>query len=145
MGLTGVFVQAHPRMGLGVVISKFPSIGQTNPPERLDSRSPNTALQNHPGRVSPYVPIQVRLLSFSRMHVLSPLTHPTGGPGESGVNFTLTGASQLLNRLTGGHYDIVSWDPRGVGLNVSFHLPHRLRHLLYFSVQPRYDQLFKLS
>ena len=115
MGLTGVTVQAHPRTGTSVVISKFPSIGQTNLPGRLDSRLLNTAPQSHPGGVFS-LPIQVRLVTFSGLHVRPPLTHPTGGPGESGVNFTLTGAGQLLNRLTGGYYDIVSWDPRGVGL-----------------------------
>ncbi|OJT15900.1 hypothetical protein TRAPUB_14221, partial [Trametes pubescens] len=37
-----------------------------------------------------------------------------GGPGESGLA-ALDEASDLLVALTGGQYDIVSWDPRGIG------------------------------
>ncbi|RPD70207.1 alpha/beta-hydrolase [Lentinus tigrinus ALCF2SS1-7] len=37
-----------------------------------------------------------------------------GGPGVSGVT-DLNGTSALLLDQTGGYYDIVSWDPRGVG------------------------------
>ncbi|KAI0369590.1 hypothetical protein BV20DRAFT_1078332 [Pilatotrama ljubarskyi] len=37
-----------------------------------------------------------------------------GGPGVSGVA-SLSSASPLLLGYTGGQYDIVSWDPRGVG------------------------------
>jgi len=39
---------------------------------------------------------------------------PAGGPGESGVDLVLDYGATLSN-LTGGYYDIVSWDPRGVG------------------------------
>lgn len=112
MGSAGALVQAHPRISLSVVISKFPSTGQTNPLEKLDLRSPNMALQTHPGEVFS-LETQVRpLLSFSRKRF--PLTHPTGGPGGSGLEF-IFGFGRLLNNLTGGYYDIVSWDPRGVG------------------------------
>ena len=38
----------------------------------------------------------------------------TGGPGVSGVE-ALNSMSTLLLDQTGGYYDIVSWDPRGVG------------------------------
>ncbi|KAI0651010.1 alpha/beta-hydrolase [Trametes meyenii] len=37
-----------------------------------------------------------------------------GGPGQSGLE-ALDGISDELLALTGGHYDVVSWDPRGVG------------------------------
>ncbi|KAI0350509.1 hypothetical protein OH77DRAFT_1430975 [Trametes cingulata] len=37
-----------------------------------------------------------------------------GGPGVSGLE-ALGSASSLLLNYTGGQYDIVSWDPRGVG------------------------------
>ncbi|KAI0633182.1 TAP-like protein-domain-containing protein [Trametes polyzona] len=37
-----------------------------------------------------------------------------GGPGGSGLD-TLNTEGDLLTPLTGGLYDIVSWDPRGVG------------------------------
>ncbi|KAI0743129.1 hypothetical protein C8Q80DRAFT_1192911 [Daedaleopsis nitida] len=46
------------------------------------------------------------------------LLHNPGGPGVSGLQ-TLTNTSVVLdylNDVTGGHYDIVSWDPRGVGV-----------------------------
>ncbi|KAI0369592.1 alpha/beta-hydrolase [Pilatotrama ljubarskyi] len=37
-----------------------------------------------------------------------------GGPGSSGLT-TLNGNTSVLLNLTGGNYDIVTWDPRGVG------------------------------
>ncbi|KAH9886730.1 alpha/beta-hydrolase [Cubamyces lactineus] len=37
-----------------------------------------------------------------------------GGPGESGLA-ALDEFSSMVSSLTGGHYDVVSWDPRGVG------------------------------
>ncbi|RDW65802.1 uncharacterized protein DSM5745_09541 [Aspergillus mulundensis] len=42
------------------------------------------------------------------------LTNP-GGPGSSGIDFLANGAGEGLSTITGGYYDIVSWDPRGVG------------------------------
>ncbi|QRV95978.1 Abhydrolase domain-containing protein [Ceratobasidium sp. AG-Ba] len=39
----------------------------------------------------------------------------TGGPGESGVEMILGGAKEISESV-GGQYDLVSWDPRGVGL-----------------------------
>ncbi|KAG8696109.1 hypothetical protein FRC08_007355 [Ceratobasidium sp. 394] len=41
-------------------------------------------------------------------------TNP-GGPGESGVEWILSDDILLLNAGSGGQYDIVSWDPRGIG------------------------------
>ncbi len=37
-----------------------------------------------------------------------------GGPGVSGLSSLATDAEALMNR-TGGAYDFISWDPRGVG------------------------------
>lgn len=42
------------------------------------------------------------------------LTNP-GGPGASGVSFVLNGAGEAISNITGGFYDIIGWDPRGVG------------------------------
>ncbi|KAJ0413842.1 hypothetical protein BJY00DRAFT_321540 [Aspergillus carlsbadensis] len=42
------------------------------------------------------------------------LTNP-GGPGSSGIDFLLNGAGEGISTITGGVYDIISWDPRGVG------------------------------
>ncbi|KAJ1300403.1 hypothetical protein OPQ81_005222 [Rhizoctonia solani] len=41
-----------------------------------------------------------------------------GGPGESGVELALSDAIFLIVNGTGGQYDIVTWDPRGVGSTV---------------------------
>ena len=41
-------------------------------------------------------------------------TSMRGGPGVSGLTSLVENADSLLNR-TGGAYDFVSWDPRGVG------------------------------
>ncbi|KAJ5446374.1 hypothetical protein N7491_002456 [Penicillium cf. griseofulvum] len=42
------------------------------------------------------------------------LTNP-GGPGVSGASFALNGAGEAISNITGGFYDIIGWDPRGVG------------------------------
>ena len=42
------------------------------------------------------------------------LTNITGGPGISGLTQFST-YKNLLLQLSGGMYDIISWDPRGVG------------------------------
>ncbi|KAG8933403.1 hypothetical protein FRC02_011938 [Tulasnella sp. 418] len=39
-----------------------------------------------------------------------------GGPGGPGSEFLRVSYSQQLSSITGGNFDIVSWDPRGVGL-----------------------------
>ncbi|KAG8960174.1 hypothetical protein FRC03_006967 [Tulasnella sp. 419] len=39
-----------------------------------------------------------------------------GGPGGPGSDFLRDQSSELLSNITGGNFDIVSWDPRGVGL-----------------------------
>ena len=42
------------------------------------------------------------------------LLRVAGGPGLSGLQY-LTQYKDLLVALTGGIYDVISWDPRGVG------------------------------
>ncbi|KAL2812211.1 hypothetical protein BJX63DRAFT_421942 [Aspergillus granulosus] len=44
-----------------------------------------------------------------------PLLTSPGGPGSSGIDFLLNGAGEGISTITGGYYDIISWDPRGVG------------------------------
>ncbi|KAH9923439.1 alpha/beta-hydrolase [Epithele typhae] len=39
-----------------------------------------------------------------------------GGPGVSGLS-DLNGSAGFLLNYTGGHYDVVSWDPRGTGIS----------------------------
>ncbi|CAE6500443.1 unnamed protein product [Rhizoctonia solani] len=41
-----------------------------------------------------------------------------GGPGGSGVDNMLGAAAEIISEIAGGQYDIVSWDPRGIGLTV---------------------------
>jgi pimeloyl-ACP methyl ester carboxylesterase len=43
------------------------------------------------------------------------LTNP-GGPGGAGVQSMIWGAGTSIQALTGTNWDIVSWDPRGIGL-----------------------------
>lgn len=38
-----------------------------------------------------------------------------GGPGASGVDFLRQGATSFFDPVLHQHYDLVSWDPRGVG------------------------------
>ncbi|KAI9048570.1 hypothetical protein LZ554_007403 [Drepanopeziza brunnea f. sp. 'monogermtubi'] len=38
-----------------------------------------------------------------------------GGPGASGYSFVQSGAGEAISNITGGLYDVVGWDPRGVG------------------------------
>lgn len=38
-----------------------------------------------------------------------------GGPGASGKNFVINGAGAAISTLSGGYYDIIGWDPRGIG------------------------------
>ncbi|KAG8774827.1 hypothetical protein FRC12_001794 [Ceratobasidium sp. 428] len=38
-----------------------------------------------------------------------------GGPGESGVDLILGPGAELISRYGNGQYDLVSWDPRGIG------------------------------
>ena len=68
--------------------------------------------------------IQVRVM-LTRKRFTSLYDDSTlGGPGSSGLEL-LNELSAYLLTQTGGHYDIVSWDPRGVGLSTyaQEHLP----------------------
>jgi pimeloyl-ACP methyl ester carboxylesterase len=38
-----------------------------------------------------------------------------GGPGESGVKILLNGSGDFISQATGGRFDVVGFDPRGVG------------------------------
>ncbi|CAE6342436.1 unnamed protein product [Rhizoctonia solani] len=41
-----------------------------------------------------------------------------GGPGYSGAQYVLGAAGDLLMEQSGGVYDVVGWDPRGVGQTI---------------------------
>ncbi|KAG9245276.1 TAP-like protein-domain-containing protein [Calycina marina] len=41
----------------------------------------------------------------------------SSGPGESAVDFLIQ-AAPISQNITGGHYDIVSWEPRGLGQSI---------------------------
>ncbi|CCO33747.1 Putative hydrolase Mb2247c OS=Mycobacterium bovis (strain ATCC BAA-935 / AF2122/97) GN=Mb2247c PE=3 SV=1 [Rhizoctonia solani AG-1 IB] len=41
-----------------------------------------------------------------------------GGPGGSGVDTILSSNAEGLSAMSGGQYDVLSWDPRGVGKSV---------------------------
>lgn len=58
--------------------------------------------------------LHARLISMCGYSSLR--TSRLGGPGVSGVSFIAEDGMMYLNK-TGGNYDIVSWDPRGVGLD----------------------------
>ncbi|KAG8725890.1 hypothetical protein FRC12_023913 [Ceratobasidium sp. 428] len=42
-----------------------------------------------------------------------------GGPGSSGIDMILDKNAETIMDIVGGKYDIVSWDPRGVGSRVA--------------------------
>ncbi|KAK6003422.1 hypothetical protein QM012_009193 [Aureobasidium pullulans] len=72
-------------------------------------------------------------LALVKKPAIVPVTHPRyggavvlapGGPGARGVNFILRVGEQLRNLLdapedddAGKHYDLISFDPRGIGLS----------------------------
>jgi pimeloyl-ACP methyl ester carboxylesterase len=44
------------------------------------------------------------------------LTNP-GGPGESAIDFLVTSA-EIAREVIGANYDLVAWEPRGLGHSV---------------------------
>lgn len=44
------------------------------------------------------------------------MSHDIGGPGDSGIKLLNNRVDYFMN-FTGGHYDFVTWDPRGVGIS----------------------------
>lgn len=68
----------------------------------------------HPGAAAITMPL-IRLRAIDQDHRIGALTTNPGGPGESGYDLVLAadddpGLAKLLQR-----YDLVGWDPRGVG------------------------------
>jgi len=51
----------------------------------------------------------------------SPLIYFTGGPGGSGV-LVISQIGLLFHEVLRGAYDLISWDPRGVGYTSYVHL-----------------------
>ncbi|KAI8812438.1 TAP-like protein-domain-containing protein [Cladochytrium replicatum] len=61
-----------------------------------------------------YISLAVIKLPATTKPSLGPLFVNPGGPGGSGVALTRR-AGKLIQDIAGGRYDIVGWDPRGVG------------------------------
>ncbi|KAK5046643.1 hypothetical protein LTR84_007404 [Exophiala bonariae] len=75
------------------------------------------------GELYPYTPSLVRVPANSTVaNAKSIVTNP-GGPGGSGVNDTINGATWYQER-SGGLYNIISFDPRGVGLTIPYGCPN---------------------
>ncbi|KAI4171631.1 MAG: hypothetical protein LQ343_004109 [Gyalolechia ehrenbergii] len=55
-----------------------------------------------------------RIRAQDQTNYLGPLFVNPGGPGSSGIDFLFQRAASLVEQVGKG-YDIVSWDPRGVG------------------------------
>ncbi|KAL3465258.1 hypothetical protein BJX64DRAFT_285800 [Aspergillus heterothallicus] len=68
----------------------------------------------HNGQVA-YIPIARLNATVPPSHRKGSLLTNPGGPGSSGVDFLLNGAGQGISTIVSGYYDIISWDPRGVG------------------------------
>ncbi len=56
----------------------------------------------------------VRVLATDKANYKGPVFVNFGGPGEPGAT-TLVDKTMELQQVLGPNYDIVSWDPRGVG------------------------------
>lgn len=56
----------------------------------------------------------LRILATDKTNYKGPLFFNFGGPGASGT-VSLYGSASQLRFVVGGAYDLVSWDPRGVG------------------------------
>ena len=65
-------------------------------------------------RSARYLLREPRSVSLTSPVAARKLNSTTGGPGVSGLQ-ALDETSELLRAQVGGSYDIVSWDPRGVG------------------------------
>ncbi|KAJ3233954.1 hypothetical protein HDU81_001839 [Chytriomyces hyalinus] len=60
------------------------------------------------------IPIAVAMYKAQKMPRMGTITFNFGGPGGSGKPAVLS-RGPALSELTGGHYDVLSFDPRGIG------------------------------
>jgi pimeloyl-ACP methyl ester carboxylesterase len=67
---------------------------------------------SQPGGKRIHLALIMRPASGHRIGTL--FTNP-GGPGASGVDFLRNGGTGIYDRTLLDHYDLVAWDPRGVG------------------------------
>ena len=74
-------------------------------------------------RSARYLLHEPRLVALTSPVITCNLNFTTGGPGDSGLR-ALNETGELLRAQVGGSYDIVSWDPRGVG-SLSVYVPPR--------------------
>ncbi|KAJ3247208.1 hypothetical protein HDU78_005015 [Chytriomyces hyalinus] len=63
------------------------------------------------------IPIAVAVFKAQKMPRMGTITFNFGGPGGPGKPAVL-GRGPALSELTGGHYDVLSFDPRGIGESV---------------------------
>jgi pimeloyl-ACP methyl ester carboxylesterase len=62
-----------------------------------------------------------------------------GGPGQSGVGYVLNGFGELLGRQLEGRFDIVGFDPRGVGASEPLHcFDSEAEVMAFWSSQPAF-------
>ncbi|KAI8814956.1 Alpha/Beta hydrolase protein [Cladochytrium replicatum] len=61
-----------------------------------------------------FIPLAVIKIPSTTKPSLGPLFLNPGGPGGSGLSF-VRNRGKFIQDIVGGRYDIVSWDPRGVG------------------------------
>lgn len=110
-GLTGNHVQASMTAESPVHSTTFRSTMLMRLPE-MGSYGHLSSVQVQPPK-DQYLSTPVRRYSGQ----VSVNTEPdplAGGPGGSGVD-TIASLGETISNHTGGIYDIISWDPRGVG------------------------------
>ncbi len=72
----------------------------------------------------------IRLPASDPAHRIGSLLVNPGGPGESGVDFVRQGASTLFPRTLLARFDIVGFDPRGVGASTPIRCVDNLDHFI---------------
>ena len=84
-------------------------------------------------------------LAIARLRASNPagrigslLTNP-GGPGESGITFLQDAATTFFSSALRAHFDIVSWDPRGVGASTAVQCLGNSQLDALFHIDPNFN------